>query len=511
MNGLQNNKSTKWLNSIIKLYLQRRMHKIQYSMDHPLEIQRSLLNNLIYNAKNTHWGIKHDFDNIHNYEDFCRSVPISVYDDLFPYIDRMMHGESDILWFDNCEWFAKSSGTTSDKSKFIPVTPQMLKNGHTKSNWDVVTFLYDNFSESKIFQNKNLVLGGSLERFEPYPKTRFGDVSAVMLYNMPKLGRPFYAPDFHTALMSNWDEKLEKIANITSKENISMFGGVPSWTLILLRKILEITGKNNMFEVWPNADVYIHGGVNFEPYREQFKDLFPSKDFKYMEIYNASEGYFGIQNDFSKDDMLLLLDNAVYYEFIEMSDYNNGNKKAINLADVEVNTNYAMLISTESGLWRYEIGDTIMFTSVKPYKFKITGRTKHFINVFGEEVMVSNTDKAINMTCRNMKCQIAEYTVAPIFIENNNKGGHEWVVEFENPPVDISAFASLLDKNLQAVNSDYEAKRYKDMALKSLKLNVVPKGHFYKWMEKRNKLGGQNKVPRLCNSRRFVEELLNLE
>jgi len=486
------------------------MRKIQRFMDSPIDVQNEVLTEFIYQGKNTIWGKEHNFDEIHDTQSFANNMPISTYDDLFPYIDRMMHGEPNVLWPNVCQWFAKSSGTTSDKSKFIPVTPGMLKNAHVKSSWDTVTIMYNNRPNSKVFQNKNLILGGSIERFAPHPDTRFGDVSAIMLYNMPKIGKPFYAPDFQTALMPNWDQKLEKMAKITSEENISMFGGVPSWTLILMRKILEITGKSNMMEVWPNANVYIHGGVSFDPYRSQFEELFPSDDFQYMEVYNASEGYFGIQNDPKDDSMLLLLDNGVYYEFIDMSTYDKNNKVAIPLSEVQLHKNYAMVITTESGLWRYEIGDTVMFTSAIPYKFKITGRTKHFINVFGEEVMVSNTDKAISITCAKHDCQIAEYSVGPVYIKGEEKGGHEWVIEFEKSPTDINIFAKDLDQNLQNINSDYEAKRYMNLALNPLIINEVPKGHFYQWMENRKKLGGQNKVPRLSNTRDYIDALLSI-
>ena len=478
-------------------------------MLNPIETQERLFRELISSGLETQYGRKHGFDRVKSQSDFSSKIMLTDYEDLKPYIDRMMHGEKSVLWPGQISWFSKSSGTTSDKSKFIPVSNENLKNGHIKGSWDVVTLLYHNKPGSKIFAEKNLVMGGALSKFEPFPETTFGDISAVMLQNMPAIGRPFYTPDFETALMHNWDEKIEKMVKICSKENVTMFGGVPTWTIVLFRKILEATGKSNILEVWPTVQTYVHGGVAFTPYKEQFKKFLPTDDFNYVEVYNASEGYFAIQNDLNSDDLLLLLDNGNYYEFIPMEVYGTDRAYAIPLSEVKTGINYALVISTTAGLWRYQPGDTVIFTSTNPYKIKITGRTKHFINVFGEELMVSNTDKALALTCSAFEAQVADYTVAPVFIEGEDgKGGHEWAIEFVKAPADSEKFEKALDQNLQQINSDYEAKRYKDMALVQLKLNILPQGSFNKWMKSRGKVGGQNKVPRLSNERKHLEEIL---
>ena len=498
-------------NKLVSLYLERRYSQIEYFMEHPIETQERVFKEIVQEGAITEYGKLHGFDNINNHNQFSAQVPLSNYDDLKPYISRMMHGEKSILWPGQIKWFSKSSGTTSDKSKFIPVSKNNLRFGHIKSSWDVVTLLYKNDPECKIFAEKNLVMGGSVSTFDPFPATKYGDISAVMVENMPAVGRPFYTPDFETAVMPNWDEKIDRMVKICTKEKVTMFGGVPTWTIVLFRKILEHTGKSNILEVWPEVQTYVHGGVAFGPYREQFRQFLPSDKFNYIEVYNASEGYFAIQNDLDDDGMLLLLDNGIYYEFIPMSEYDNNDRKAIHLGEVEIGVNYALVISTNGGLWRYEPGDTVTFSSISPYKIKITGRTKHFINVFGEELMVSNTDKALTMTCETLSAQVADYTVAPIFMEGDEgKGGHEWALEFVVSPKDINQFVNLLDLNLQKVNSDYEAKRYKNMALLCLKMNVLPKGTFNRWLWSKGKVGGQNKVPRLSNERNHLEQLLTM-
>lgn len=498
-------------NKFISLYLERRYKQIEYFMLHPIEVQERLFRELIDQGLETSYGRSHGIDRVQDQSDYAKMIPLATYDQLKPHIDRMMHGEADVLWPGKINWFSKSSGTTSDKSKFIPVSQTNLKNGHFKGSWDVVTLLYHNKPESQIFAEKNLVMGGALSQFAAHPEIRYGDISAIMLENMPAIGRPFYTPDFETALLPNWDEKIERMVKICSKENITMFGGVPTWTIVLFRKILEYTGKSNILEVWPNVQTYVHGGVAFGPYREQFKKFIPTDDFNYIEVYNASEGYFAIQDDLGVNDMLLLLDNGNYYEFIPMSNFNDENPKAISLSDVKTGVNYALVVTTTSGLWRYQPGDTIMFTSTNPYKIRITGRTKHFINVFGEEIMVSNTDKALMLACQESGATVADYMVAPVFIEGDEgKGGHEWAIEFLQNPADLEVFAKRLDLHLQSVNSDYEAKRYKDMALLQIKVNAVPSGTFQKWMRQRGKVGGQNKVPRLSNERKYLEQILTM-
>ncbi len=497
-------------NKFISTYLERRYQGLQQIMTHPHRVQERTFNYIIGKAANTEFGRKYHFQEINTQAEFASHVPTHEYDDLEPYIVRMMDGAYNVLWPGFVNWYAKSSGTTSSKSKFIPVPKENLRRGHYKGSWDVLTILYNWRNDARVFERKNLVMGGSLENYSNNPMTTYGDISAIMLYNMPLVGRPFYTPDFRTALLSNWDEKIERMVEICSREKLNMFGGVPSWTIVLFRKILEHTGKSNMLEVWPEVQAYVHGGVGFEPYRTQFQQFVPSDDFTYMEVYNASEGYFGIQNDFKSNDLLLLLDNGVYYEFMPMSEFGSDNPIVLGLKDVEIDVNYAMLISTNGGLWRYMTGDTVKFTSTYPYKIKITGRTKHFINAFGEEVMVSNTDKALAKTCEKFNVRVIDYTVAPVYFDNGGKGRHQWLIEFENEPRNLEEFKTQLDLNLQAVNSDYEAKRFKSLALENLSVEALPNGTFYKWMERRGKLGGQNKVPRLSNERKHVEAILEL-
>jgi hypothetical protein len=499
----------KLVNQIFKQYYQYRMKSIEQFMYHPDEAQYHWLNRLLNSARRTEWGKMYDFKSIRNSAQFAERIPVQDYDSLKPYIERMMYGERDVLWSGQVRWFSKSSGTTSDKSKYIPVSRENLSTCHIKGTWDTMAVFYNHRPDARQFECKSLIMGGSLEPFTGHSKTMRGDVSAIMLRNMPWVGKPFVTPGPEVALLANFEEKIERMAKIIAQEKkMVMIGGVPTWTVVLFRKVLELTGKSHMLEVWPELQGYIHGGVSFTPYREQFKQFLPSDDITYQEIYNASEGYFAIQNEFDKDDMLLMLDNGVYYEFLPMEEWDQEYPKAIPLSSVEPDVDYAMLISTNSGLWRYKIGDTIRFTSVRPYKIKITGRTQQFVNAFGEEVMVNNTDKALAMACQEMDALVTEYTVAPIYFQENGKGGHQWLVEFEKPPHDITAFERLLDRNLQTINSDYEAKRFKNMALEPLRIIPIPKGTFFNWMKRRGKFGGQHKVPRLANHRRYVEEIL---
>ena len=480
-------------------------------MEQPRVFQRRMLHDLVRSATWTEWGRKHHFTQIREPSDFAEAIPLQDYEGLKPYIQRMMYGEKDVLWHGQVRWFSKSSGTTNDKSKFIPVTAQNLKSCHIRGSWDTMTLFYHNRPDARQFECKSLVMGGSLQKFEPYPKSLIGDVSAIMIRRMPYVGRPFYTPDFKTALMADFEKKLDRMAKIVSQErNIVMIGGVPTWTVVLLRQVLQMTGKSHMLEVWPNFQGYIHGGVSFAPYRNQFQRFFPDPKISYQEIYNASEGYFAVQNDFNTDDLLLLLDNGVYYEFLPMGEWEKPNPRAIPLWEVQTGKNYALVISTNAGLWRYLPGDTVKFTSVDPYKIKITGRTKQYLNAFGEEIMVENAEMALAMTCGNTGAQVAEYTVAPIYLEGRERGGHQWIIEFEKPPNDLDSFAVLLDRNLQRINSDYEAKRFKDIALKNLEIQSVPEGTFHHWLKSKGKLGGQHKVPRLANHRRFVEEILRM-
>ncbi len=497
-------------NVILGAYLQSRMRRIERYMENPEEVQQYWFQKLISQAKNTDWGKSHDYKSIRNHKDFIKRVPVQDYESLKPYIERMMLGEKNVLWTGKTSWFSKSSGTTSDKSKFIPVSNEHHHHCLMKGCRDTLSIYYDNNPNANLFPGKGLVMGGNWERYDACPKTKYGDVSALMLNNMPALAKYFYTPDMKTALMDDWEPKIRRMAEISSKENVTNLGGVPTWTIVLFRTILEMTGKENMLEVWPNLELYIHGGVSFTPYVEQFRKFLPKDKVRFLEIYNASEGYFSVQNEKGADDMLLLLDNGVYYEFVPSTEWDREFPKAVSLEEVELNQNYAIVISTNSGLWRYMPGDTLKFTSKYPFKIKITGRTKHFVNAFGEEVMIENTDKALAMTCAKMNVLVHEYTVAPIYFKGNGKGGHEWLIEFEKPPLDLELFNDLLDQNLQRVNSDYEAKRHKDMALSRLIIRSLPAGSFSKWLKGKGKYGGQNKVPRLSNHRQYLEEILSV-
>jgi hypothetical protein len=421
-------------------------------------------------------------------------------------IERTRQGEQNVIWNEPIKWFAKSSGTTNAKSKFIPVSNSALEDCHYKGSKDLLCLYLNNNEESQMFVGKSLRLGGSSQIYEDN-NTYFGDLSAILIENMPMWAEFSSTPSNKVSLMSEWESKLAAIISETKTENVTSFAGVPSWLLVLMNRILTETGKENLFELWPNLEVYFHGGVSFEPYKEQYKNLLPNKDFKYYEIYNASEGFFAIQDLNFSNDLLLMLDYGIFYEFIPMETFGTPNQKAIPLADVELFKNYAVVITTNSGLWRYLIGDTVRFTSLSPYRIRVTGRTKHHINVFGEELMVENTDAAISKTCAALLCEVKEYTVAPIFMKDKDKGGHEWMIEFQKHPEDVMVFQKLLDEHLQTINSDYEAKRYNNMTLNELTINVARENLFYDWLKKKDKLGGQHKIPRLSNQRDYLEEL----
>jgi hypothetical protein len=496
-----------WFNSVIKGYLKYRYSRIQKMYLDPVSLQSDQWNMLIENLKATHYGLVHEAGKIKSYQDFQKLIPVVEYEDLFPYVQRTMMGEDSILWPGKTNYFAKSSGTTNDRSKYIPITEHNLFENHITSSWDALSILYSIFPDVRIFEGKNLVMCGSLSTFAENPDVTIGDVSAILLSKSPMVSRPFYTPNMEIALMPNWEMKLEKMAHDSIKEDVVNFAGVPTWTIVLFNKILELTGKKNMLEVWPNMKTYLHGGVNFEPYMSQFEELIPSREFHYMEVYNASEGYFAFQDRKEDKSMLLLLDNAIFYEFIPLEDFLEGGRETLSLREVETGKQYVIVISTSSGLWRYLPGDTVKFTSINPYRIKITGRSKHFINVFGEEVMVSNTDLALKQTCDAFHVQVTDYTAAPVYMNKSTKGGHEWLIEFVHPPEDLQEFARVLDANLQKINSDYEAKRFKDIALQNLILQSVPAGTFQNWLKARGKMGGQHKVPRLSNNRDILEQV----
>ena len=479
-------------------------------LKYPHEVQDELLLSLIKSAENTQIGRKYDFSSMKNYTTFSERIPVSTYEELEPLIELTRKGEQNVFWHSNIKWFAKSSGTTNAKSKFIPVSSEALENCHYKASKDLLCLFLNNNEDSQLFTGKSLRLGGSKQLYEDN-NTFFGDLSAILIDNMPIWAEFSSTPSSKISLMGDWETKLPAIINETMNENVTSLAGVPSWMMVLLQKTLETTGKSNLLELWPNAEVYFHGGVSFEPYKEQYKKLFPKDSFKYYEIYNASEGFFAIQDQNDSDELLLMLDYGIFYEFIPMDTFGTLNQRVIRLNQVELHKNYALVITTNSGLWRYLIGDTIRFTSLSPYRIKVTGRTKHHINVFGEELMVENTDAAVAKTCKEFNCEIVDYTVAPIFMTNQQKGAHEWIIEFKTKPNSIENFRKALDENLQSVNSDYEAKRYNSMTLNPLVLNVARENLFYEWLKQEDKLGGQHKVPRLSNERTYLENLLKLQ
>jgi len=493
------------INSIATWFFKKRMHQIDLFLKYPHEVQQDSFKKLIYSAKNTEWGEKYNYSEISNYNQFKERVPINEYDDLKPFIQKMRNGQSNILWPGEIKWYAKSSGTTSDKSKFIPVSLESLEDCHFRGGKDMLTLYFENYENTQILSGKSLTLSGSWKIDYPNNDSYFGDLSAIILQNLPILAEWARTPSLDIALMDNWEEKIEKICEETIPENVTSLAGVPSWILVILKNILEKTKRTSISEVWPNIEVFFHGGVNFFPYKTQYNEIINKPDFRFWEIYNASEGFFGLQMQKESEDLLLMLDYGVFYEFIDVED---SSKKTIILDEIIVGKNYELIINTNSGLWRYKIGDTITFTSNNPYLFRITGRTKNFINAFGEELMIDNAEKAIDTACKKCDCLIFEYTAAPVFFSTNNSGAHEWLIEFEKEPENLIFFAEVLDNSLKALNSDYEAKRFGNMILGFPQITSLKNGIFYKWLKQNNRLGGQYKVPRLMNNRKIVEEII---
>ncbi len=496
-------------NTVASWILKKRAHQIELFLKYPIDVQQELLMKLLGTAQNTEIGKQYDFKNIYSYKTFAERVPIQKYESIEPLIERCRKGEQNIFWPSKIEWFAKSSGTTNAKSKFIPVSNEALEDCHFKAGKDSLGLYISNNENAGLFKGKGLRLGGSSAVYEDND-SHFGDLSAIIIENMPFWMDFSSAPKYETALMSEWETKMEAIVDEVIDENMTSLVGVPSWMLVLLNRVLERTGKDNILEVWPNLELYLHGGVNFNPYREQFKKLIPKDDFKYYEIYNASEGFFALQDQNDSLDLLLMLDYGIFYEFIPMDDYQGEDSTSIPLEQVEIDKNYAIIITTNAGLWRYLIGDTVKFTSIDPYRIRVTGRTKHFINVFGEELIIENAEDALKSACEKTEAVMTEYTVAPIFMEGKKQGAHEWMIEFEKAPKSLDYFTEILDKALKSINSDYEAKRYQNMTLTMPKVHQAETGLFYSWLKKKGKLGGQHKVPRLSNSRAFMEELLSL-
>lgn len=497
------------LNSIVSWLNIKRMSQINLMRQYPADVQFETFLRLINQAAPTEWGKKYRYREIKGYEAFKERVPLQTYDDVKPWVDRMRNGESELLWPGEIKWFAKSSGTTADKSKFIPVTEESLEECHFRGGKDVMAIYNNNYPENNYLSGKALTLGGS-HQINENRESYYGDLSAILIQNMPFWTHFIRTPNKETILIDEFENKIQKIMDATLDDNVTSLAGVPSWMLVLIKEILEKTDKNNLLEVWPNLELFVHGGVNFTPYRPMYKELIPSDKMRYMETYNASEGFFAVQDEPSRDDMLLMLDLGVFYEFIPMDQLEKDHPKTLTIDEVEVGKNYAMVISTNGGLWRYMIGDTVIFTSTFPHKIKISGRTKHFINAFGEELIVDNAIKAIDVACKNCNAEVTHFTAAPIYMQSQDSGGHEWIIEFEQEPDSIDHFTKVLDNALQTVNSDYEAKRYKDSVLALPRIHKAPKGLFYQWMKKRGKLGGQNKVPQLANNRKYLDDLLGM-
>lgn len=488
----------------------KRMNEIDLFRKYPGNVQHDQLMHLIQAAKDTEWGIMYGYESITNYDDFAKVVPLQQYEDIKPNVDRLRDGKQNILWPEEIKWFAKSSGTTNDKSKFIPVSQEGLDNCHIRGGKDTLYFHEYLYPENKIFKGKGLIIGGSHSVNNDSNDSYFGDVSAILIENLPFYAEFLRTPKTSIALMDKWDEKLEQMAIATINENVTSLSGVPSWTLVLIKRVLEITGKSNLLDVWPNLELFIHGGVNFAPYVPQYKALIKSDKMHYLETYNASEGFFGIQDSIEDSSMLLMLDYGVFYEFIPMSEYDKPNAKALLIDEVEIGVNYAIVISTNCGLWRYIIGDTIKFTHTYPHRFLITGRTRHFINAFGEELIVDNAEKAINIACNKADAIINEYTAAPIYMNLDKQGAHEWLIEFEKEPKDMEYFVYILDEALKSTNSDYEAKRFNNYTLDIPKVRSMKKGTFHKWLDMKGKLGGQHKIPRLSNNRTYIDEIIEM-
>lgn len=489
--------------------MKKRIDQIDWFRNNPHEAQGEVFKNLISTARSTEWGKTYGYKDIKSVREFQQRVPVSTYEAIFPYFERMLKGEQNVLWPTKIEWFSKSSGTTNARSKYIPVSPESLEECHYKGGKDMLSIYVNNFPDTKVFSGKALSIGGSHRPSEYNSKISCGDVSAVIMQNLPIWAEAMRTPPLKVALMDHWDEKIEKMVALTVPENVTSMSGVPTWTYVLLKRILEVTGKKDITQVWPNLELFTHGAVAFGPYRQLFKDIIPTQKMNYLEVYNASEGFFGIQDQWeTEDEMLLMLDYGVYYEFIPMDQFDEEQPTVLTLDQVELGKNYAILISTNAGLWRYKIGDTVRFTSLAPYRIKISGRTKHFINAFGEEVIVENAEAAITRACDETGAIISNFTAAPVYMESGKRGGHEWLIEFEKEPDNQQYFNELLDQTLREVNSDYDAKRQKDIALQEPIIHVAPPGTFMNWLRDKGKLGGQNKIPRLSNTREYLEEMM---
>ena len=495
-------------NSVVNWFIKQRIDQITNFMDHPIDTQNGILFSQLYHAENTEYGKIYGFSSISSYEDFKNKVPVVAYENFEPYIEKARQGQRDVIWPGFVKNFAKSSGTTNAKSKFIPITDESLEDCHFKAGKDLVSIYANNHPDNQLFSNKNLRLGGSAEMYQEF-NTKFGDLSAILIDNLPFWVEITTTPSKKVSLMSEWESKLKAIVSEVKNAEVGSLTGVPSWMMVLLQRVLEETKAENISQIWPSLEVFFHGGISFKPYREQYREII-GKSINYYEIYNASEGFFGIQDKSNSDEMLLMLDYGIFYEFIPMEELGKDDPKTLSLENVELNRNYAMVITTNGGLWRYLIGDTVIFTSLNPFRIKISGRTKHYINAFGEELMIGNVENAITKACEASGARVSDYTGAPIFMTDKEKGAHEWIFEFSSEPTDIEVFTDVFDHHLKEINSDYEAKRYNDITLRRPVLHIAKPNLFYRWMESRGKLGGQNKVPRLSNDREYINPLLEL-
>lgn len=498
------------INSIVSWFNTKRLSEIKFTKEHPIDTQHEVLTQLLDTAKNTEWGKKHDFQSINSLNSFKQRLPIQTYEDIEPYVDRLRRGEQNIFWPSEIKWFAKSSGTTNSKSKFIPVSKEAMEDCHFRGGKDILTLYTSLFPNTGILKGKGLTLGGSHQINNLSNESYYGDLSAILIQNLPFWADFIRTPDTSIVLLDEWEEKLDRMTEATLNENVTSLSGVPSWYLVLLKHVLKASGKKSIHEIWPNLELFVHGGVCFDPYRNQFNSLLAPDRMNYMETYNASEGFFGIQNDLNDKSMLLMLDYGIYYEFIPLENVNDENPKVLSLEDIELHKNYAIIITTNGGLWRYQIGDTVQFTSLKPFKFKISGRTKLFINAFGEEIIIDNAEKAMQLACKKTNAILKDYMGAPIFMDDNRKGAHQWLIEFEKDPSNIDEFNYLFDNALMSQNSDYEAKRYKNITLDKPVITIARSDLFYDWLKKKGKLGGQNKVPRLANNRELIDEVLSM-
>lgn len=498
------------IHNVASWFLKKRIHHMELFLKYPNEVQNELLFQLLDKAKDTEYGKTYDFNSIKTYKGFNERIPIVSYEDIYDKIELSRQGVSNIFWPTPIKMFAKSSGTTNAKSKFIPLSQEALEDNHYAASKDLLCVYLNNNKNSKLFTGKGLRLGGSKDIYHNNG-TSFGDLSALLIDNMPLWASLSSTPSNAVSLLGDWEQKMPAIINETIKQNVTSLAGVPSWMLVLLNEILNKTGKRHIKEIWPDLEVYFHGGVSFEPYMNQYQNIIPDSDFNYYEIYNASEGFFAVQDSNESKGLLLMLNYGIFYEFIPMDIYGLEQEKAVALEGVEVGKNYAMIITTNSGLWRYKIGDTVRFTSTNPYRIKVTGRTKHHINVFGEELIIENAEDALKKAALKHDVEVIDYTVGPIFMDGNDKGAHEWIIEFKKAPGSLEGFKQTLDDNLRAVNSDYDAKRDRDITLKILRLHIAKEGLFYTWLRNNEKLGGQHKIPRLSNERKYIEDLLNLQ